>query len=284
MSTDTAAAHRPGLVERLLGGHEKVLVNGHHIRFRREQMIAWGIIAGLCGAAFVAGGYYLLLEQHWYIHLGAFSHGSSLKLWWDNGMGFIHSEKWALYRHGLRNLGEPAIAFLAVGTLLAPPKYWDVRLPGWQLGARLIALIVVAVAAITGGVWLLTNFSWPVAHDAFSWEYLALGFLISHVLLRPIWRPAGATLNGYALDAMAERAGSKTPLWVKHPLAPPVDRERFTLMQADPDNRHSERLEQQSTASLVLVTALFVIITLVTIIGFFAHYWIGNGHTLPYLG
>ena len=287
----TTTAHRPGLVERLLGGHEKVLVNGHHIRFRREQMIAWGVIAGLCGAAFVAGGYYLLLEQLWHIHIVIahflfihhldFNHGSSLKLWWDNLFPY---KSWPAYRHGLRNLGEPAIAFLAVGTLLAPPKYWDVRLPGWQLGARLIALIVVAVAAITGGVWLLTNFSWPVAHDAFSWQYLALGFLISHVLLRPIWRPAGATLNGYALDAMAERAGGKTPLWVRKPLAPPVDRERFALMQADPDNRHSERLEQQSTASLVLVTALFVIITLVTIIGFIAHYWIGTGHTLPYLG
>ena len=68
------------------------------------------------------------------------------------------------------------------------------------LVARLIVLIVVAVAAIVGGVWLLTSFNWPQTHDSFSWEYLVLGFLISHVLLRPIWRPAGATLNGYLLN------------------------------------------------------------------------------------
>ena len=142
----------------------KVHVNGHEIHFRREQMILWGVILGLCGAALVAGGYYLLLEQHWYIHVGSFNHGSSLKLWWDNGMGFIHSNKWVNYRHGLRNLGEPAVAFLAIGSLICKPKYWNVRLPGWQLVARLIVLIVVAVAAIVGGVWLLTSFK--LAADA----------------------------------------------------------------------------------------------------------------------
>lgn len=260
-----------------------MLVNGHPIHFRWEQMVFWGLIIGLCGANFVAGGYYLLLEQHWYIHIGSFNHGSSLKDWWDGGMGFIHAASWVNYRHGLRNLGEPAIAFLAIGTLIANPKYWGVRLPGWQLAVRMIVLIVVAVAAIVGGVWLLTNFSWPVNHDAGSWEYLVLGFLISHVLLRPIWRPAGATLNGYALDRLVQRAGTKTPLWVKHPDAPPVDRERFVVMQEDPANLHDVRLADQSKASRILVTVTFIIITVVTVIGFIAHYWIGKGHFFPYL-
>src|SRR5258708_40311393 len=93
---------------------EHPLPNGHAIRFRREQQILWGAIAGLLGTGVVAGLYWLAFQKK-YGHIG--STVISAKNWWDGGVGFIDSGRWAAYRHGVLYKDESAEAAL-VGVLV----------------------------------------------------------------------------------------------------------------------------------------------------------------------
>lgn len=280
----------------------RIEVNGQVIRFRWEQMLAWSVAAGFAGACFIAGLYFLWLQLKWHVHWGAFNHGSSLKLWWDNLFSF---KSWALYRHGLRDLGEPAAATAGVRTLLAKPKWWTVRLKAWQLAAVLLLLAVTAVALITGGTWLI-NFGLPAAWHALgwhrvtgpdwiahsSWENLALGLLVIGPVLHWIWAPAGATLQGYRIDAAVGRAlaARRTPLWVNWPAVPPVVRERFAwdLASRQRSQRgsivHPAQLhEQLGRGTRIFMAVLVAVGVLVTLTGIIAKFWISAHHGFWYL-
>src|SRR5216684_4171149 len=194
-----------------------VTVNGKAVEYRGVQMTAWSLAAGFAGACFVAGLYFLLLQVNWHVNIdGVKFQIFNLKPWWD---GLFSAKSWPLYRHGLRDLGEPAAAVMGVMTLLARPKWWGTRLRGWQLALSPLVLAVVATGLILGGIWLL-DFGLPnlwhvlfgayrvtapawIAHS--SWQTLLLGFLIGRVL-HPLWAPAGATLQGYRIDASVNRA------------------------------------------------------------------------------
>lgn len=274
----------------------RILPNGQPVRLRFIQSLIWTAVAGVLGACFIAGLYYLVLEQHWYIHAGRFNHGSSLKLWWDNGMGWITSGAWPLYRHGLRDLGEPAAATMAVRTLLAKAKYWDVRVSTLRLVTAPLVLLAITLGMALGGIWLL-DFGGPAAwahiftalhrpgyklHLGFlatvSAGNLFLGFIIGQVLHR-FWAPVGATLQGSMLDRAVDRAEShgRIPVWVRMPLSPPVIRERFATM-------YCQALPEQPgrTHRVVLSVAIFLI-TWITIAGAIAKFWIAHGHGFPYL-
>jgi hypothetical protein len=267
----------------------KIPVFGKYIYLRRTQMILWSVVVGAVFAAIVAGGYYALLQTNW--------HAFDLKNWWDSGMGFIHSKSWVLYRHGLRDLGEPAAATMGVMTLLAKPKWWTVRVGAVRLATTPVVLVVLAVALIVGGIWLV-DFGLPAAwHGLFgnyhltgwftnalgkaSFTTLLLGFLIGRVLHR-VWAPVGATLQGYAVDRPVDKAklSDRIPLWVKYPDVPPVIRERFSWTW---DHDADVKARRPSRATKILMGVLIVLGVLLAFTGFVAHYWIGKGNSFPFL-
>jgi hypothetical protein len=280
-----------------------IAVNGRLIRLRRVQMPAWSTAAGLAGACLVAGIYLLVLQVDWHVHIGPVQFTIlNLKPGWD---GLLPGKSWPLYRHGLRDLGEPAAAVMGVLTLLARPRWWGIRLSAWRLVVTPLILAVAAIVLITGGVWLL-DFGLPalwhallgtyrvtapawIAHS--SWQDLLLGFLIGRVLHR-IWAPAGATLQGHVVDRAVDRAmeTGHVPAWVGLPVVPPVIRERFTWdlirehQRAKIGTRDApESREQPSRATRALVTSLLVLGVLFTVAGVIAKFWIATGHGFPYL-
>lgn len=267
-----------------------IKVNGHYIHLRKVQMIVWGLIIGLCAAAAVAGGYLNWLEVNWHVHIGLVAFQIFyLKHWWDGGMGFIHSASWFLYRHGVRDLGEPAAAVMVVKTAMAKPKYWRKTLGPVALVARVFMLLVVALTLILGGVWLLDfglpqlghilHWSHHIPQPAAAWETFVLGLAIGFPLHR-IWAPAGATIQGALVDRSVDRAKltGRTPLWYRLPLAPPVIRERFAWIWD-----HDIKIEEHGKASKWLVLGFCAVVAYFVVTGFIAHYWIGTGHNFPYL-
>lgn len=282
-----------------------ILVNGRRIRFRWGQMTLWSAVAGFAGACFVAGLYLLLLQVHWYVHIGSARFEIfNLKPWWD---GLFSSKSWVLYRHGLRDLGEPAAATIAVMTLLAKPQWWGVRLSTLRLAITPVVLAVVAIALITGGIWLL-DFGLPALwHHLWggyrvtappwiarsSWQNLVLGFIIGKVLHR-IWVPAGATLQGYRIDRAVNRAlltGSR-PRWTGLPVVPPVLRERFSWdyegkrLKVRPGISALDiagSMSRPTRTNRVLMAVLAAAGLVFTVIGGIAKFWIATHHGFPYL-
>jgi hypothetical protein len=274
----------------------RIPVNGKPVRLRAAQMLAWSAAAGACGAALVAGLYFLVLQVNWHVHIGSVQFRIFyLKPWFDGGMGIFRSASWVLYRHGERDLLEPAAAVMGVMTLLAKPKWWGVRAGPVRLVTAPLVLLAVAVALAAGGVWLL-DFGLPHAwHSALgsyrvtapgwishsSWQNFVLGFLIGRVLHR-IWAPVGATIQGYQIDKAVDRTrlrhDGRRPLWVRWPLMAPVVRERFAWIMA-----HDTEVQERDATSKALIAVIAVACFLLTAAGFIAHYWIGAGHTFPYL-
>jgi len=256
----------------------RTLLSGKEVHLRFIQSAMWSTVAGVLGASFVAGLYYLILQQYW--HVPGTAHGASLKAWWDGGMGWIHSGNWAVYRHGIRDLCEPAFAIMAVRTLLASPKHWDDRVGTARLIIAPVVLMAAAVGMAIGGVWLL-NFS---GMPAFWGSQLVLGIVISQVLHR-WWAPVGATLQGFVLDRSVDvaRGGSlltrpHVPLWETYPLSPPVMRERFAMKY-----RNDTTIEARGTHRLVM-TLLVAVLILVTVAGVLAKFLIAKGVYVPYMG
>jgi hypothetical protein len=304
--------HRGGdqvtaLIARRRAKPERVLVNGKPIRARFfQQTITWGSIVAACGAALVAGVYFGVLQVDWHIWLGSTKvQLFYLKDWWDGGMGIIHQHTWLIdkanwkpYRHGLRDKGEPAVALMAVATLMAAPKLWSRRVGKVRLFVTPLVLLALAFVLIIGSVWLIGYAPLPGGHRGVgslvsfpSWLFLltlASGLIIGHVL-KPVWAPVGAHVQGRILDRAVDRwqasGGGQLPLWVRQPLAPPVIRERFCLMAADPDNVIEVPQHRPWVTALFAALRIIAVILVIGLIalGFVAHFWIGTGHSFPYL-
>lgn len=260
------------------------------IRFALPQTVVWSIIAALIGSGFVAGLYFSIFEVNW--HIGSFEL-FNLKPWWDGGMGWVHSASWDLYRHGLRDLLEPAFATMGVKTVLAKKKYWSHHCPTWRLALTPPLIIALGIGLATGGVWLL-DFGLPDAwHKAAlgtvtapawishsSWQVIVLGIVIG-LILHPLWGPVGASLQGRMVKRSVERKAPHEPLWVKLPLAPPTMRERWVVI-AGGFVPGSKSLDTGRADRWVVSSMLFVGI-LITLLGLLAQHWIGLGHSVPYL-
>ena len=266
---------------------KRIPVNGAPVRARKLQVIAGAVVLGALGAALIAGGYFNLLQVNWHLF--------DLKHWWDHLFPYA---SWALYRHGERNLGEPAAAVMVILSITAPPKTWRYRLSGWQVALRAVVLVVLAVGLIAGAIWLI-DFGLPAGwhhlklpdwSGHFAWagkaslEVLVAGFLIGRVL-HVVWGPAGATVQGHLARRAAariERRGGRAPLWLRYPLVPVQVRERVSvaLLSSEKPAQRGRVSRWAVTAAITLaaVLAAYLIVT-----GFIAHYWIGAGHSFPFL-
>lgn len=287
-----------GLADAVTGNYQapkrkvRYEVNGKHIHFRFGQTLAWTTIVGLLGASFIAGVYLLGLETHWFFHAGSlFWNGWDFKHRWDYLFSF---KSWTLYRHGIRNLLEPALFVMAGKTLLAKPKYWGHQASSARLILTPPLLVVLATGLAVGGVWLL-DFGLPelwrhlfgtyavtapgaIANS--SWQTILLGLLIG-LVLHPIWAPVGATLQGFEIDRSVDKFRARTsdrlPLWVRFPLAPPVVRERFcNILETDTETGNPSASRKWV---LILVSVLIVLVTLVGVV---AKFYLAKGNTLGF--
>jgi hypothetical protein len=207
-----------------LGQSQGTLLTEKKVKARFLQSAIWGIVAGLCGAAVVAGFYDGLFQVNWYVHIGDVHFEIFwLKSWWDNLVGYPW---WTLYRHGIRDYGEPAFATLAVKTLMANRKYWGVRVSGLEVGVRAAAVIVLTIVLAVLGIWLVDfSLPWAWAHIASSVGHpgykvsahflgklsvpqLALGLALIGPVVHRVWAPAGATLQGALMDRAVDRKQS----------------------------------------------------------------------------
>lgn len=108
---------------------------------------------------------------------------------------------------------------------------------------------------------------------------VALGAAIGLVVHR-LWAPCGATIQGYYVDKAVDRAirSGHVPAWVRYPIAPPMLRERFAwILQNDPG------VSEHSPASKGVIWIASLLAAYFVVTGFIAHFWIGTGHTFPYL-
>lgn len=239
MSTDAMVVQHP----------KHPLINGRPIHLRLVQQIGWGFILGALFAAVVAGVYAAITQVDWNIgpwHLFWFKPG------FDNGLwGNFKSASYALYRHGERDMGEPAFATFGLLTVMAKAKYWGRRVATWRLFVTPPLVIVMAMSLILGAVWL-TYFglpqAFPKAHAIWTNPHyplvatLVFGLVIGK-LCHLVWAPVGAHINGDLIDGSVYRyqhgknlastvlgTTMGEPAWVTYPLAPPVVREHWTVV------------------------------------------------------
>ena len=158
-----------------------LLISGKHVKFRRSQQLIWTVLAGLLGVGFIAGLYWLILQQHYPFMPGS----GSLKLFWDNGLnGLIRSPEWANYRHGIRDNGEPEFwamigAMLVMGFSLgiattmsltnvvdlaspaAMGTVMSLRITGNRIGQVAVPFVASLIAAATGvaGIFVIIALS-----------------------------------------------------------------------------------------------------------------------------
>jgi hypothetical protein len=198
---------------------------------------------------------------------------------------------------------------MAVKTLLAKRKYWDVRVSTWRLLTAPPAVLVLTLALSTAGIWVL-DFGGPAAWHAlfgtrvvhlgilgkFSLGNIVLGVVIGQVLHR-FWAPVGATLQGFILERLADRAqspsvfrsGPRVPFWETYPAAPPVVRERFALVW-----RRNERVIHQVSRSRfttsraarvqrAVLTAVVFFLFFLLVYGVLAKFVIAHGTRIPYI-
>ena len=253
------------------------LVNGHKIHFRKVQVLIWGVILALVFSRFIAGLYWLAFQQDYF--------GHSLKLWWDNGMGFIHSGNWVLYRHGWRDRIEPAAATVGVLSFVFGVKANSKakKVHGlFTMIVLVLVLLVVASAMAFGEVWVL-HFG---IHGLTSIQAAVLGLalsIISGKILHYIWLPAAASVQYHILDGPVSRR--KTPFWVSLALAPPTLRERFSDLSQRFSKGEITMDDKDAPSKMDRMIISFVIFafSVITVIGFIAADWIGKGHTVPFI-
>jgi hypothetical protein len=252
------------------------LPSGRHIRFRSGQMLLWGVIAAVLGAAFIAGHYFGILQVNW----GAFW----LKHWWDN---LFTEAWWPTYRHtAFRDIPEPAFATMGVLTLMAKPKYWDKAVGNFRLAVTPVLLILLTFALGIGGTWLL---NYAFGHPVLQFHAIGnilLGVAIGKLVLHPLWAPVGAVLQGRLLEGKADKAArkGKVPLWVRLPLSPPVIRERFTVLYLKSRKVEGNIYDEGNTTWRRVLIGLMVLYAVVAIaLGLIGHYWYGTGHAFSWL-
>jgi hypothetical protein len=257
------------------------LPNGKPVKLRRIQMTVWGAVAAFLGAGFIAGLYFGIFEVNWHVFY--------LKPWWDH---LFTEGWWPVYRHtAFRDIPEPAFAAMGVKTLMAAPKYWGKRVGTARLVITPFVIIALTLILGVAGTWLL-NYGLPLhVRNGLSWHSageLILGVVIGLVLHR-IWAPVGSTIQGHLSESAAEKGLRRRhiPVWVKLPLAPPVVRERFNvnykLFKAARLNETAPPMDRPSRGKAWAITGIVILFVLITALGIVAHYYVGAGHSLPWL-
>jgi hypothetical protein len=248
------------------------LVLGKPIRHRRLQQLVWVGMSVLLGAGFVAGAYWLGLQQDYHaLHLPF----GSAKNWWDSGMGFIHSGRWPDYRHGIRDDGEPAVWTMVGATVLGKARASARLLPLWLLPIAVVTLIAAIIAGALGITWLI--YFGPLSHvsDTASWQQIVLGVLLGRIL-HYAFAPVGATVR-YHLVAHSALGSGGVPLWVRKPLMPYEWRVLWCKLRG----RAETTPAQGGTTMRVLVGAGVVLFLFVAIVGNLAKYAVAHGLHIP---
>lgn len=242
------------------------VVHPRKIRLRGMQQVIWVAMSIALGAGFVAGLYWLFLQQHYPFLPGS----GSAKAWWDGGMGFIHSSKWPKLRHGVRDLGEPA-AWTVVGALLLLKSKDHPRiLPAWLLILWSAVLGVATIAATIGITWVINFTAFSKVHDPYSWKQLAAGILLG-LFLKRAWAPVTGTIRYHVISQT-----SGTPLWVRFPLLSPAWRQEWLDTHQGVAGKADANWKAVALVSLGVLLFLFI-----AVVGNLAKYAIPHGVHIP---
>ena len=262
--------------------HPVLYTTGEPIKLRGTQKLLWRVVAALLGVGIVAGLYWYGLQQDYHNIFPFLPKGTSLKAWWDNGMGFITSQNWSngVWRHGVRDKAEPEMWAIVGGIL------FGATLPGkplrliWVGLASVLMLILVILGAL--GITWFTVFG-PGKHlpDPFHLQDIILGLLVGQSL-HFLWMPVASSIR-YHLTRSAGASGG-IPLWVTLPLAPPGMREGWSELKRSGKLRvkvtdKADRFKQ--SRFIVPVIALLLLIIAVT--GDLAKYGFAHGLHVPFL-
>jgi hypothetical protein len=265
---------------------QRPLVNGKPIRFRFAQQLGWTGMSALFGVGFVAGVYYLVLQQRYPFLPGS----GSLKLWWDDGMnGLVRSPHWAAYRHAIRDNGEPA-AWSMVGAIIlgkakipAPGKR-PYQLPTWALIAMTLTMLVLIIAGATGIAWLTVL--GPPSHwsDIFSWQQFVFGLAFGQLLHRLFASPVGVTIRNRIIYRSV--VIGRMPLWVQFPFAPPAWREMWSELNRRDTNPTLAKEDRKGLKRFIppakfLVPAMVLVFVIVAVIGDCAKFLVAHGIHVP---
>ena len=230
-----------------------IKVNGHRIHLRLFQQLIWSLAAATAGAYIISALYYLILEAKW----GTFW----LKPGWD---GLINTSWWTVARHDIRDVYEGALATLLVKSLMANwKKAHGERVGAFRLLTAPLLIMAIALPIVIAGVWVI-NFGGPwlwhhtldhrVVHlsvtlpgwlstymSTWNWQPVVIG-IITGLVVHRFYRPIGNTIQLFFIEIGVNRARAtgQIPVWVRHPLTPPVFRERFAWMMDNdiPVERH----------------------------------------------
>jgi hypothetical protein len=270
-----------------------IKVNGHRIHLRFVQQLIWSFAAATAGAYVISAVYYLVTQVHW-------SSGGHtilyLKPQWDQ---LFNTAWWMVARHDIRDVYEGALATLFVKSLMANwKKAHHERVGAFRLLTAPLLIILVALPIVVAGVWVI-NFAGPwlwhhtlghrVLHlsvtlpgwldtylSTWNWQPLVIG-IVAGLVVHRLYRPIGNTIQLFFIEVGVNRARAtgRTPVWVRHPITPPVFRERFAWMMENdvPTERHGAWIS-------VVAPVMTLILVVLALYGGFIRLWFAK-HGVP---
>ena len=270
-----------------------IKVNGHRIHLRLVQQLIWSAAAATAGAYVISALYYLITQVHWTTggHTVLF-----LKPRWD---GLLKTAWWPVARHDIRDVYEGALATLFVKSLMANWKSApSAKVGAFRLATAPLLIVVAALPVVVAGIWVI-NFggpwlwhhtlhhrvlhlsvalpSWLAAYlSTWNWQPVLIG-VIAGLVVHRLYRPSGNTVQLFFIEIVVTRtqASGTIPAWVRHPLTPPVIRERFSWM-LDNDVQAEKHGAWIKVATPVMTSILVVL----ALYGGFVRLWIAK-HGVP---
>jgi hypothetical protein len=256
-----------------------IKVNGHRIHLRLVQQLIWSFAAATAGAYIISALYFLIVQVHWS------SGGHTILYLRPQWNGLFATKWWPQARHDVRDVYEGALATLLVKSLLANwKKAHGERVGAFRLVTAPLLIIVAALPIVVAGIWVI-DFAAPwlwhhtVGHrvlhltvsmpawlstflSTWNWQALLIG-IIAGLVVHRLYRPIGNTVQLFFIELGVKRARStgKIPAWVRHPITPPVIRERFAWMMDNdvPVERHGAwiRVVTPVMTTILILLALY---------------------------
>jgi len=270
-----------------------IKVNGHRIHLRLVQQLIWLVAAATAGAYIISALYYLITQVDWTSggHTVLF-----LKPQWD---GLFNTTWWPVARHDIRDVYEAVLATLFAKSLMANwKKAHGERVGAFRLVTAPLLITIVALPIVIAGIWVI-NFGGPwlwhhtlghrVVHlsvalpswlatylSTWNWQAVVIG-VIAGLVVHRIYRPIGNTVQLFFIEIAVTRtrATGTIPAWVRHPLTPPVIRERFSWML---DN--NVPVEKHGVWIKVPAPVMTAILVVLAIYGAFIRLWFAK-HGVP---
>jgi hypothetical protein len=220
-------------------------VDGHRIRHREFQQVLWLAACGALAICAVSAVYYDITQVYW--HVGHFVI-LNLRYSWNH---LFPSQTWPVWRHSVgRAIFEGIVADFLLKWLVSglTGKSWKKRpmqrVRVWSIPLIALGVLILGLALAVCAQWFVM-FGYPMlAHQTTHVHYVtpaasiaeAEGFVIGVIigeLVHRLWRPAANTIHLMLADrgvAYAQAHDGKLPVWVRHPLTPPSERERVAWM------------------------------------------------------